>query len=69
MSKEAVVQLFRATQIDPALKKELNDSPSLDAFVNTAKKKGYNFTAKEWSEATSFTVEELEGELSAIPGL
>jgi len=69
MAQEAVVQLFRATQANPTLKQKLNASPNLDAFVETAQKHGYHFTAKEWLDATNFVVEELEGELSAIPGI
>ena len=69
MAKEAVVQLFRATQTDLELKKKLNAAPNLDSFVKAAQQSGYVFTAKEWLDATSFTLEELDGELSAIPGI
>ncbi|MEL7067711.1 MAG: Nif11-like leader peptide family natural product precursor [Cyanobacteria bacterium J06581_3] len=55
--------------VNPELKQKLNASPNLDVFVETAQKNGYRFTAKEWLDATSFTVEELKGELSAIPGI
>ncbi|EDX83246.1 hypothetical protein S7335_426 [Synechococcus sp. PCC 7335] len=30
---------------------------------------GYEFTVEEWREATGFSVEELQGELSEIPGI
>ena len=69
MSKEAVVQLFRATQVDATLKEKLNTSPNLEAFVEMARTYGYHFTAQEWKETTGFSVEELKGDLSEIPGL
>lgn len=69
MTKEAVVKLFRATQSSPDLKKRLNSSPDLEAFIAKAKTYGYEFTAQEWKEVTSFTVEELKGDLSEIPGI
>ena len=69
MAKEAVVQLFRAAQVDTSLRDKLNQAPNLDAFTHMAKTYGYEFTAQEWQEMTRFSVEELAGELSEIPGL
>jgi predicted ribosomally synthesized peptide with nif11-like leader len=69
MAIEHVVQLFRAAQADPSLKQALNSAPSPEAFVQRARALGYEFTVEEWQEATRFTVEELESQLSEIPGL
>ncbi|MBE9062986.1 Nif11-like leader peptide family natural product precursor [cf. Phormidesmis sp. LEGE 11477] len=69
MSKEAVIQLFRATQADADLKQKLNTSPDLESLVEMAKSYGYEFTVEEWKEATGFSVEELQGKLSEIPGI
>ncbi|MEO0869693.1 MAG: Nif11-like leader peptide family natural product precursor, partial [Cyanobacteria bacterium J06642_11] len=48
---------------------KLNQAPNLEAFTTMAKTYGYEFTAKEWQEMTQFSVEELKGELSEIPGI
>jgi predicted ribosomally synthesized peptide with nif11-like leader len=69
MAKEAVSQLFRAAQRDPDLKESLNEAPSLEAFIQQANDRGFEFTISEWREVTGFVVEELEGDLSEIPGL
>ena len=69
MSKESVTQLFRAAQQDSSLRENLNTAPTVDAFVTMAKTYGYDFTVEEWQDMTSFSVEELEGKLSEIPGL
>ena len=69
MSKEAVVQLFRAAQADADLKQKLNSSPNLESLVKMAEGYGYQFTVEEWQETTEFAVEELEGKLSEIPGI
>ncbi|MGP1375069.1 MAG: Nif11-like leader peptide family natural product precursor [Almyronema sp.] len=69
MAKEAVARLFRAAQSDPALRQELSTAPNPEAFVAKASTLGYEFTVEEWREMTRFSVEELQGELSEIPGL
>lgn len=69
MAKEEVIKLFRAVQTDPALREKLNSAPDLEALVKMAEECGYNFTVEEWKDTTGFKVEELEGELSEIPGL
>lgn len=69
MAKEAVAQLFRAAQVDIALREKLSAAPDLDTFVSMAKAYGYHFTVDEWQEVTRFSVEELEGKLSEIPGI
>ncbi len=69
MAKEAVAQLFRAVQADPDLREELNTSGSIEELVTRAQSYGYEFTVEEWQAMTGFVVEELEGNLSEIPGL
>jgi predicted ribosomally synthesized peptide with nif11-like leader len=69
MAKEAVAQLFRAAQVDIALREKLASAPDIETFVALAQTYGYEFTVDEWREVTQFAVEELEGELSEIPGL
>ncbi|NEQ29897.1 MAG: Nif11-like leader peptide family natural product precursor [Leptolyngbya sp. SIO4C5] len=69
MAKEAVARLFRAAQNDPILRQDLSTAADLEAFVKKANTLGYEFTVEEWREMTRFSVEELEGELSEIPGL
>jgi len=69
MAKEDVVRLFRETQANPALRETLNTAPNPEAFVKLAGQYGYSFTLEEWQEITRFSVEELEGELSEIPGI
>ncbi len=69
MAKEAVAQLFRAAQANPSLREHLNQSASIEQFVEMAKDYGYEFTPEEWQAMTRFAVEELAGELSEIPGL
>jgi len=69
MAKEAVAQLFRAAQVDITLREKLAASPDIQTFVARAKEYGFDFTVQEWQEMTQFSVEELEGELSEIPGI
>ena len=69
MAKEAVAQLFRNAQADPTLRDRLNQATSLEQFVELAKSYGYEFTIDEWKSMTGFSVEELKGQLSEIPGL
>lgn len=69
MAKEAVARLFRAAQADTVLRDKLKAAPDIQAFVDMAKTYGYDFTVEEWQEVTQFSVEELKGELSEIPGL
>lgn len=69
MAREEVVRLFRAAQANPALKEQLNQAPNPEAFVKMAEECGYHFTLEEWQEMTRFSVEELKGELSEIPGI
>jgi predicted ribosomally synthesized peptide with nif11-like leader len=69
MAKEQVARLFREAQVDPALRDDLNTAPNPELFVAMANQKGFSFTIKEWREMTNFSVEELECELSEIPGI
>lgn len=69
MAKESVAQLFRAAQVDTALREKLSAAPDIEAFVAMAKTYGYDFTIEEWQEVTQFSVEEFKGELSEIPGI
>jgi predicted ribosomally synthesized peptide with nif11-like leader len=69
MAREAVAQLFRAAQTNPTLREQLNQAPSVEQFIQQAKAWGYEFTVEEWQSMTGFVVEELESELSEIPGL
>ena len=69
MAKEAVVQLFRNAQTDPTLRDRLNQAATLEQFVELAKSSGYEFTIDEWKAMTGFAVEELESQISEIPGL
>jgi predicted ribosomally synthesized peptide with nif11-like leader len=69
MANEQVARLYRAVQLDLELKEKLNAAPTLESFVEMAKQAGYDFTVEEWKAMTGFTVEELEGKLSEIPGL
>lgn len=69
MAKEVVAQLFRAAQTNPMLRDHLNQSLTIEQFVESAKRYGYDFTIEEWKTMTGFAVEEVAGELSEIPGL
>ena len=69
MAKESVAQLFRAAQVDSSLRQKLSAAPSLEAFVTMAKEYGYDFSVEEWQSMTKFSVEEVQGELSEIPGI
>ncbi|MTJ08838.1 MULTISPECIES: Nif11-like leader peptide family natural product precursor [unclassified Anabaena] len=69
MAKENVVRLFRKVQIDADLKQKLNSAPNLEKFVQMAQEHGYDFTLEEWQDVTRFQVEELQGNLSEIPGI
>ncbi len=69
MAREQVAKLFREAQANPALRDSLSAAPSPELFVAMANQKGFSFTIKEWQEMTNFSVEELECELSEIPGI
>jgi predicted ribosomally synthesized peptide with nif11-like leader len=69
MAKEVVAQLFRAAQVNPTLRDRLNQATTVEQFVHMANGQGYDFTLEEWQSMTRFAVEEVEGELSEIPGL
>jgi predicted ribosomally synthesized peptide with nif11-like leader len=69
MAKEQVVKLFRTAQSDLILRDQLNQAPNLEAFVLMAQECGYDFTIEEWQQTVGFGVEELECELSEIPGI
>ena len=69
MAIEQVVALFRAVQVQPDLRDQLNAAPDLETFLKLAQEHGYEFTAEEWRKATAFSVEELKCELSEIPGI
>lgn len=69
MSQAQVVRLFRDSQSDPALKERLNACASVEHFVQMAQQHGYTFTLEEWQASTRFSVEELDCNLSEIPGI
>ena len=69
MAREQVVKLYREAQTNSNLRDTLNTAPSPESFVAMANQKGFSFTIKEWREMTNFSVEELECELSEIPGI
>ena len=69
MAKESVAQLFRAAQVDTVLRQKLSTAPSIEAFVSMAKDYGYDFSVEEWQAMTKFSVEEVKGDLSEIPGI
>ena len=69
MSIAEINRLFQDAQKTPDLKKQMNQAPNLEAFVENAKNMGYDFTLEEWMETTGFQVEEYECELSEIPGI
>ncbi|HBL13725.1 MAG TPA: Nif11-like leader peptide family natural product precursor [Cyanobacteria bacterium UBA11162] len=69
MAKEQVARLFRDAQANPSLREELSVAPNIEAFVEMAKERGYDFTVEEWQEMTRFSVEELKGKISEIPGI
>ena len=69
MAKADVAQLFRAAQLDQELRLELSESPDVETFIQRASCHGFHFTVQEWQEMTGFSVEELDGELSEIPGI
>jgi len=69
MAKEQVVRLYREVQTNPGLRESLNTAPNPQSFVSMANQRGYNFTLDEWKEMMNFSVEELECDLSEIPGL
>jgi predicted ribosomally synthesized peptide with nif11-like leader len=69
MAKEQVVKLFRAAQMNPSLRDELNTAPDVDTFVKLAGERGYEFTTEEWQEVVRFSVEELKSHVSEIPGI
>ncbi len=69
MAVQEVTRLFRAAQINPSLREQLNTAPNVEIFVKMAKQQGYDFTVDEWRKVTSFSLEELECKLSEIPGI
>lgn len=69
MAKEQVARLFREAQANPTLRETLNTAPNPQSFVTMANQKGFSFTLDEWKEMMNFSVEELECELSEIPGI
>jgi predicted ribosomally synthesized peptide with nif11-like leader len=69
MAVQEVTRLFRAAQVNPNLRENLNQAPDEETFVKMAKEQGYEFTLEEWRKVTGFAVEELECELSEIPGI
>lgn len=69
MAKTEFARLFRATQENPILRQQLNSASNQEEFVSMAQMHGYHFTVDEWQEMTGFNVEELQCELSEIPGI
>ncbi|MBE9031471.1 Nif11-like leader peptide family natural product precursor [filamentous cyanobacterium LEGE 11480] len=69
MAQQTVAELFRAAQANSNLRNALNQASSIEKFIEMAKDYGYDFTLAEWKAATGFSVEEIQGELSEIPGV
>jgi predicted ribosomally synthesized peptide with nif11-like leader len=69
MAQHEVVRLFRSAQVDSDLRDRLQSAPDLAGLVHIAQQRGYQFTAQEWQQATGFAVEELDCQLSEIPGI
>ncbi|QUY40548.1 Nif11-like leader peptide family natural product precursor [Acaryochloris sp. 'Moss Beach'] len=69
MAKTEFARLFRATQENPTLRQQLNAASNQEEFVSMAQMYGYDFTVDEWQEMIGFNVEELQCELSEIPGI
>ncbi|MBT9314527.1 Nif11-like leader peptide family natural product precursor [Leptothoe spongobia] len=69
MAKEQVIKLYREAQSNPGLRDSLNTAPNVESFVTMANQQGFTFTLNEWQDMMRFSVEELECELSEIPGI
>jgi predicted ribosomally synthesized peptide with nif11-like leader len=69
MAREQFLKLYHDAQVNPNLREALNTAPSPEKFVEMANQRGYAFTLVEWQEMINFSVEELECELSEIPGI
>ncbi|MDV3348649.1 Nif11 family protein [Leptolyngbyaceae cyanobacterium CCMR0082] len=69
MAKEQVVKLYREAQANPNLRDSLNLAPNAESFVMMANQRGFSFTLNEWQDMMRFSVEELDCELSEIPGI
>ncbi|MGK7891972.1 MAG: Nif11-like leader peptide family natural product precursor [Leptolyngbyaceae cyanobacterium] len=69
MAKEQVAKLYRAAQINSQLRDVLNTAPNIEEFVAIADRYGFSFTVREWQDMMNFSVEELECQLSEIPGI
>ena len=69
MAIEQAVKLYREAQANPILRDTLNTAPNPESFVAMANQKGFSFTFQEWLQMRNFSVEELECELSEIPGI
>ncbi|NEO87058.1 MAG: Nif11-like leader peptide family natural product precursor [Spirulina sp. SIO3F2] len=69
MAHTEVKRLFQAAQSNPTLRERLNTAPNPEMFVKMAQDLGYDFTVEEWQAMTRFSVEELESEISEIPGI
>ncbi len=69
MAKTEFARLFRAAQTDPLLRNQFNTASNQEEFVRMAQECGYDFTVEEWQEMTGFNVEELQCDVSEIPGI
>jgi predicted ribosomally synthesized peptide with nif11-like leader len=69
MAREEVARLFRAARSNASLRDRLNAAPDVEYFVRQAREFGYDFTIEEWREMTRFSVEEVESQVSEIPGI
>ena len=69
MAIEQAVKLYREAQTNAILRNSLNTAPNPESFVTMANQKGFSFTLQEWLQMKNFSVEELECELSEIPGI
>lgn len=69
MAQAEVARLYRSIQQNPDLRGKLSKALSQTDFISIAQSQGYEFTEKEYVDSVRFTVEELECEMSEIPGL
>ena len=69
MAQAEVARLYRSIQDNPDLRGKLSKALNQEEFITIAQSHGYEFTAKEYLDSVRFQVEELECNLSEIPGL
>ena len=69
MPQTEVARLYRSIQINPTLKTKLSAARNQEDFIAMAQSLGYQFTTKEFMDSLRFQVEELECDVSEIPGI